>query len=364
MAPLCSTLKSLYEFSAIFATVNSSECHGWRACGGIRSGDRSLKSLTDRSLALKVGAAKAPAPQPPLRTPFAPERQMIEHLLSTGLLSADMAWIALGLAVAGMITGLFAGLFGVGGGAIIVPVLYELFGLLDVPLAVRMPLAVGTSLAIIVPTSIRSFQSHLKRGAVDLDVLRAWAATIVIGVMVGALVARFSSQAVFKLVFIGVTGFAAFRLLVGKDSWRLADDLPSTWPMRAIGFMIGLLSTLMGIGGGVISNIVMAFYGRPIHQSVATSSGVGVLISIPGMLGYIYAGWPRAAEFPNVTALQWPLALGYVSLLGFILVVPTSMIAAPLGARLAHALQKRHLEILFGVFQLAVCVRFIVSFIR
>jgi len=284
---------------------------------------------------------------------------MLSHLMSM-----DLVWIVIGLALSGFATGLFAGLFGVGGGAIIVPVLYELFGFLDVPLAVRMPLAVGTSLAIIVPTSIRSFQSHLKRGVVDRTVLRRWALAIVGGVIVGALIARFAPQAVFKIVFIAVTGFAAFRLLVGKDSWRIADDLPTIWPMRAIGFCIGLLSTLMGIGGGVISNIVMAFYGRPIHQSVATSSGVGVLISIPGALGYIYAGWPRAAEFPDATALQWPLALGYVSLLGFILVVPTSMFAAPLGARIAHAMSKRTLEIAFGIFQLAVCLRFIVSFLK
>lgn len=280
------------------------------------------------------------------------------------VLNADLIWIVAGLALAGVATGLFAGLFGVGGGAIIVPVLYELFGLIDVPLAVRMPLAVGTSLAIIVPTSIRSFQSHYRRRAVDMDVLRQWALAIVVGVIIGALVARFAPQSVFKLVFVAVTGFAAFRLLVGKQSCRLGDDLPSAWPMRAYGLMIGLLSTLMGIGGGVISNIVMAFHGRPIHQSVATSSGVGVLISIPGALGYIYAGWPRAAEFPDVAALQWPLALGYVSLIGFILVVPTSMIAAPIGARIAHALSRRTLEVLFGLFQLAVCLRFIVSLLR
>ena len=282
----------------------------------------------------------------------------------TQFVHADLIWILLGLVVAGIATGLFAGLFGVGGGAIIVPVLYELFTLYDVPLAVRMPLCVGTSLAIIVPTSIRSFQSHYRRGAVDMNVLRQWAFAIVIGVIVGALIARFASQAVFKLVFIFVTGFAAIRLLFGKDSWRIADDMPSTLPMRAIGFMIGLCSTLMGIGGGVISNIVMAFFGRPIHQSVATSSGVGVLISIPGALGYIYAGWPRAAEFPNVLALQWPFALGYVSLLGFILVVPTSILAAPVGARIAHALSKRKLEVAFGLFQLAVCLRFIFSFFQ
>ena len=119
----------------------------------------------------------------------------------------------------------------------------------------------------------------------------------------------------------------------------------------------------MGIGGGQLSNLFMTFYNRPIHQAVATSSGLGILISIPGALGYIYAGWPRAAEYPDVAALQFPMALGYVSLIGFVLFVPTSIWTAPIGARLAHRLSKRRLEVAFGIFLLLVCVRFVVSLI-
>jgi uncharacterized protein len=117
----------------------------------------------------------------------------------------------------------------------------------------------------------------------------------------------------------------------------------------------------MGIGGGQLSNLFMTFYNRPIHQAVATSSGLGILISIPGAIGYIYAGWPHMADYPNVVAFQLPLALGYVSLLGFVLFIPTSTWMAPVGARLAHRLSKRRLEVAFGIFLLLVCARFAAS---
>ena len=276
-----------------------------------------------------------------------------------GIPYAELALLAVGLLVAGGITGLLAGLFGVGGGAVIVPVLYELFTTLGVPDDIRMPLCVGTSLAIIIPTSIQSFNAHRRRGAVDMSILRTWAIPAILGVILGSLVARFAPAELFKWVFVLVAGASALRLLFGKDSWRLADDMPGKFLMRIYGLVIGVLSALMGIGGGQLSSLFMTFYGRPIHQAVATSSGLGVLISIPGALGYIYAGWPRAAEYPDVAAIQFPVALGYVSLIGLILFVPTSMLFAPLGVRVAHALPKRRLEMAFGLFLLVVAARFL-----
>lgn len=276
-----------------------------------------------------------------------------------GIPYAELALLAAGLLVAGGITGLLAGLFGVGGGAVIVPVLYELFTVLGVPDDIRMPLCVGTSLAIIIPTSIQSFNAHRRRGAVDMSILRTWAIPAILGVVLGSLVARFAPAELFKWVFVCVAGASALRLLFGKDSWRLADDMPGKFLMRIYGLVIGVLSALMGIGGGQLSSLFMTFYGRPIHQAVATSSGLGVLISIPGALGYIYAGWPRAGEYPDVAAIQFPVAVGYVSLIGLILFVPTSMLFAPLGVRVAHALPKRRLEMAFGLFLLVVAARFL-----
>lgn len=279
-----------------------------------------------------------------------------------GIPYTELAWLAVALLAAGAVTGILAGVFGVGGGAVIVPVLYELFTLLGVPEEARMPFCVGTSLAVIIPTSIRSFNAHRAKGMVDMSIVKIWAVPVVIGVLGGGVIARYAPADVFKAVFVVVAGLSAFRLLLGKDSWKLADDMPSSLVMRLYGLVIGVLSALMGIGGGQLSSLFMTFYGRPIHQAVATSSGLGVLISIPGAIGYIYAGWPKAAEFPDVAALQPPLALGYVSLIGFLLFVPTSIWTAPIGARLAHALPKRKLEILFGVFLSVVCLRFVLSF--
>jgi uncharacterized membrane protein YfcA len=280
-----------------------------------------------------------------------------------GISAFDLVWLAAALLVAGAITGVLAGVFGVGGGAVIVPVLYELFRLVGVPEEVRMPLCVGTSLAIIIPTSIRSFNAHRAKGAVDMSILRKWAVPVVVGVVMGSVVARYAPADLFKAVFVVVAGISAIRLLFGKDSWSLGADMPSGPLMTVYGWVIGVLSALMGIGGGQLSNLFMTFYNRPIHQAVATSSGLGILISIPGALGYIYAGWPKAAAYPDVAALQFPLALGYISLIGFVLFVPTSIWTAPIGAHLAHSLSKRRLEVAFGIFLLIVCARFAVSLI-
>ena len=278
-----------------------------------------------------------------------------------GIEIQQLFWLALAMLAAGGITGLLAGLFGVGGGTVAVPVLYELFRIMGVPNDVLMPLSIGTSLAIIIPTSIRSYNAHRARGMVDTSLLKLWAVPVVLGVVAGSVIARFAPAEVFKFIFILVAGVSAIRLLFGKDSWKIADELPGKLAIRMVGLVIGILSSLMGIGGGQLSNLFMTFYNRPIHQAVATSSGLGILISIPGALGYIYAGWPRAAEFPEIAALQPPLALGYVSLLGFLLVIPTSIFAAPIGVKLAHSLSKRKLEVFFGTFLLLICLRFLIS---
>lgn len=274
---------------------------------------------------------------------------------------SDLIFLGIGLLVAGGLTGVLAGVFGVGGGVLIVPVLYELFRFLSVPEAVIMPLCIGTSLAIIIPTSVRSFLAHRAKGAVDGSILALWAVPVVVGVVLGGFIARFLPQEVFKLVFIGVASVSAARLLFGRDGWVISSELPGKLVMRVYGVVIGILSALMGIGGGQLSSLFMMFYGRPIHQAVATSSGLGVLISIPGAISYILAGWSRAGDFPDVAVLQPPLALGFVSLIGALFFVPASLLTAPFGVVLAHSMSKRRLEIAFGIFLVVVALRFVLS---
>jgi uncharacterized membrane protein YfcA len=278
-----------------------------------------------------------------------------------GLNASELSELALLLIAVGALSGFLAGVFGIGGGAILVPVFYECFRLAGVPLEVRMPLCIGTSLAIIIPTSISSFRAHYLRGAVDMKILRAWWLPVVVGVIAGSVTARYAPERLFKIVFVMVAYSAATRLLLARATWKFGDDLPRGPLMKAYGFVVGLLSTLMGIGGGLFSNLLMTFYGRPIHQAVATSSALAVLISIPGALGYVYAGWPAAARYPEIAALQLPFAIGYVSLIGAVLVMPTSLLTAPLGVRAAHAMSKRTLEMAFGCYLLIVGSRFVIS---
>jgi uncharacterized protein len=281
--------------------------------------------------------------------------------MAAGFNVSELLELAILLVAVGALSGFLAGVFGIGGGAILVPVFYECFRLAGVPLEVRMPLCVGTSLAIIIPTSIRSYRAHHARGAVDMEVVRIWWLPVLAGVLTGSVVARYAPERLFKIVFVMVAFSAAARLLSAKADFKLGDDLPKGPLMRIYGYVVGLLSTLMGIGGGLFANILMTLYGRPIHQGVATSAALAVLVSIPGALGYIYAGWPVAAHYPDVLALQLPFAIGYISLIGAALVMPTSLLVAPLGVSAAHAMSKRSLERAFGVYLLIAGSRFAIS---
>jgi uncharacterized membrane protein YfcA len=257
------------------------------------------------------------------------------------------------LLVAGGIAGVLAGLFGIGGGAVLVPVFYQMLGALEVDEAIRMHLSVGTSLAIIVPTSLRSFMGHKAKGAVDMDLLKFFAISVPIGVLLATLLVAGISSGVLRAIFAFFSLVIALRLLFGREDWKIAPDVPRGFGKHVAGSFIGFFSTFMGIGGGVFNNTFMTLFGRPIHQAVATSSGVGVLISIPGMIGYIWAGW-GALNLP-------PFSIGYVNVLMVLIIIPVTLMVAPVGVRLAHALSKRKLEVGFGLFLILVAARFFYS---
>src|SRR6202050_4847182 len=167
-----------------------------------------------------------------------------------GVPLSEIIWLAVAIVIGGVVTGILAGLFGIGGGAVIVPVLYEVFHLLNVPEEVRMQLCVGTSIAIIVPTTIRSYLTHRAKGLVIPNVIRLWALPAVIGVACGAVIAAFAPAAVFKIAFVVIAGFIATKFLFAGDRWNLGTDLPGTVPMTCYGFAIGLAGSLMGVSGG------------------------------------------------------------------------------------------------------------------
>jgi len=269
---------------------------------------------------------------------------------------SEIALLALWIAGAGVVVGVLAGLFGIGGGAIIVPVLYEVFRVLDVPEDVRIQACIGTSLAIIVPTTVRSYLGHKKKGAVIPEVVRAWTLPAIAGVVIGSVAASSAPPAVFKSAFLFFVIFIAVRMLWGGDRWKLGDELPSRGVLAVYGLTTGLVSSLVGVSGGAISNAVLTLYGRPMHQAVGTSAGVGVPITIAGTIGYMIAGWPYMARLP-------PLSVGFVSLIGFVLMAPVSSYTTSYGVRLAHWLPRRKLEIAFGVFLVLIALRFAVSMI-
>ena len=271
-----------------------------------------------------------------------------------GVPLGELAWLALAVIAGGVVTGVLAGLFGIGGGAIIVPVLYEVFRVIGVPEDVRIQLCIGTSLAIIVPTTIRSYQSHRAAGMEVAGIIRLWWLPALVGVALGSAIAVIAPPAVFKIAFVVVATTIAAKLLFGRVDWRLGEELPPGLIGRALGFLVGLVSALMGVSGGSISNMILTLYGKTIHQAVATSAGLGVPITIAGTLGYMLAGLPKQNLMP-------PLSIGFVSLIGFALMAPVSSFTASYGARLAHWLPKRRLEIAFGIFLLLVSLRFLAS---
>jgi uncharacterized membrane protein YfcA len=265
----------------------------------------------------------------------------------------DIVWLVLAILAGGIVAGFLAGLFGIGGGIVLVPILFELFRLLGVPDDIRMHLAVGTSLAVIAPTSIRSFAAHRKKGAVDMDVLRHMGPAVGLGVVAGVVIASMVDGSVLKSVYVISCLSVAVKLLAGSERGRLGHDLPALLWQRVYGFITGLGSTLIGVGGGLSISAFMTFFGRSIHQAVATASGFGPIIAIPATIGFMWAGYDAAGLPPG--------SIGYVSLLGAALIVPASVLAAPFGVRLAHDLPRRTLELAFAAFLIFVALRFVLS---
>ncbi len=258
------------------------------------------------------------------------------------LSTTEMITFAAMLVAAGVGAGIIAGLLGVGGGLVIVPVLSYILSHLGVHKDILHQVCVGTSLATIMATAWSSTAAHYRRGGVDLAFLKAYGPAVIFGVFLGAAIAAHVKGQTMTLIFAVVGTLLAAQIALGNPRWRLGNELPQG-PLRlVIGTVIGTLSSMMGIGGGSITVPVMTMYGTQIHRAVGTAAATGFLIGVPGAIGYIIGGW-------GVEGLP-PGSLGFVNVIALVLIIPTSVLCAPLGARLAHRLDMVVLRRIFAVF--------------
>ena len=260
-------------------------------------------------------------------------------------------WLILGVAMlaTGAVAGVLAGLFGIGGGIVIVPVLETTLGFIGVDPAIRMHVAVGTSLATIIPTSISSARAHHLRKSVDVEIVRRWAVFVLLGALLGAWIASRVHSDVLAIVFATLAFLVALKMLFMPESRNLTEDVPRGPLVPAIPTAIGCFSSMMGIGGGTFSVMTLTLFNEPIHRAVGTAALFGLVISLPGMLGFVAAGWGD----PRIPTAS----LGYVNLVGFACIAPATVLAAPLGAKIAHAFSARRLNMLFGAFLVIASIR-------
>lgn len=256
--------------------------------------------------------------------------------------AVELVYFAALLIGTGAIAGFLAGLLGVGGGIVIVPVLFVVLDVLGVSRDMLMHVAVGTSLATIVPTSISSARAHNKKGAIDPALLRAWGAFIFLGAATGGLLSAVLKSAQLTLIFGAVAVVVALNM-ARRRPIVLSDSTPSSVAPRVlIPYGIGTFSALMGIGGGTLSVPVLSAFSVPVHRAVGTSSLFGLLIAVPAMIGFMWSGW----GLPD----RPPLSLGYVSVPAAVLIFSASVFVAPVGASVAHAINARALRLAFACF--------------
>lgn len=257
--------------------------------------------------------------------------------------------IAAAMLGTGLVGGVMAGLLGVGGGIVIVPVLFHILTGMGIDEDIRMHIAVGTSLATIILTSASSARSHFKRGSVDTALLKSWGVPIFVGVVIGSAISLFVEGQVLTIVFAVVALIVSANMTFRPDGWTVRDSLPTGIARHAIGAGIGTFSTMMGIGGGTLTVPILTACNYPIRRAVGTASAIGLIIAIPGTAGFIWNGLD-AANLP-------PFSFGFVSLIGFALIVPISVLAAPLGARIAHAIPTGLLRKAFALFLFVTAIR-------
>jgi uncharacterized protein len=253
---------------------------------------------------------------------------------------AALAPLFLLMVAIGAATGVIAGLLGVGGGIVLVPAFFYAFDQMGFSSTHIMQVAIGTSAATIVVTSVRSLLAHRKKGAVDFALLRAWAPFMVAGSLSGVLAASQLKSAALQAIFGGLAGVAGLYMAFGRTEWRLGQAMPGMPAAGIMATVLAFFSTLMGIGGGTFGVPLMTLYNMPIHRAVATASGFGILISVPSVIGFLLLPVPDAP----------PFTLGAVNLVVFAIIIPMTLLTTPFGVRLAHAMNPAPLKRAFAIF--------------
>ena len=269
----------------------------------------------------------------------------MEALLSQ-LSHQEILLLGAGALLTGVISGGLAGMLGIGGGTIIVAFLYYIFGIIGVDENARMHLAVGTSLASIIPISLRSLHGHWRVGAVDAELLlRYWVVPLLIGAVLGGALNGYVPDVALRIFFALFIMILGIYMLAGSTAFRLAEALPVGGGRWLLGSLNGFISALLGIGGGALGVVAMTAFAIPIHRAVATASGFGAIIALPAVIGFIVAGWGMPALPPG--------SLGYVNGIGCLLIVPSALGCALAGVRIAHLLPRDALRRIFAAFLLA-----------
>lgn len=252
------------------------------------------------------------------------------------------------LLVIGAFAGVMAGLLGVGGGIILVPAFYFAFSAIGYDSPQLMQICLATSLATIIVTSLRSVHGHNKKGAVDWEILKTWAPGIVVGAVIGVVVASSLRSIVLQSIFGVLAAIVGLYMAFGKSEWRLGDEMPKGATRAALSPGLGFLSVLMGIGGGSFGVPVMSLYNVPIHRAVATAAGFGLIIAVPSVIGFLLVNID-----PSVRP---PYTVGAVNFVAFVIIIAMTLITAPYGVKLAHAMDPKPLKRVFGGFLILVAL--------
>ena len=260
------------------------------------------------------------------------------------------------MALTAVPVGFVAGLFGIGGGLITVPFLYYIFGKLGIDQAYLMHLAVGTSFAIIIPTSTVSVLTHHKFQAVDFDIVKSYGIFVVLGVIVGAIFAAFLKTKSLVLFFSIVILFLGIYLLLLKEKEKNIIIKIKLHLKIILGFIVGFISAPMGIGGAVMNVPILKFFGYSINKAIGSAAAVGFLIALFGTISFLISG--------SYLKTNLPLSIGFLNIPAFLIFIPITTFMARIGARTVHKIDKNKISKLFGIFLLLIAVKFFYEYLK